>query len=213
MKPLDIASLRAEYKRSSLLEEDVKPNPMEQFSIWFEQALKAGITEPNAMSLGTSKNNIPDNRIVLLKQADDRGFSFFSHYNSEKGLQIDENPYVALNFLWLELERQVRIKGIVERLSDIENDGYFYSRPLESQVGAIVSAQSSVIPSREYLENRYAEELKKAKSASPKRPETWGGYLVKPISVEFWQGRPARLHDRILYSKKENKWEISRLAP
>jgi pyridoxamine 5'-phosphate oxidase len=212
----DIAGIRKNYSQKILSEDAVDPDPIVQFEKWWNEALLSGIEEVNAMTLATaSADGLPSARIVLLKGLSPKGFSFFTNYDSYKGKHLDENPRACLVFFWKELERQVRITGLVEKLSDAENDEYFYSRPVGSQVGANVSPQSTVIESREWLETKYLDLEKKVKDKSTiQRPSHWGGYIVKPVVIEFWQGRPSRLHDRLEYSLQENgKWIIQRLAP
>lgn len=208
-----IQNLRKNYRLASLDEADLHADPFIQFNKWFTQALSAELTEPNAMQLGTvGKNQQPDIRTVLLKGVDN-GFVFYTNYHSEKGQHLEHNPKVALHFLWLELERQVRIHGTVEKLSDKENDTYFNSRPFESRVGAIASHQSKVLPNRQILEDSYLSLLSKD-PAGIQRPEYWGGYRVIPDYFEFWQGRESRLHDRVVFNRElNNDWRISRLYP
>jgi len=212
---MDIASIRKEYKLKSLSEKEVTSDPFDQFGIWFKEAIEAETLEVNAMILSTSTINAkPSGRVVLLKDFDQNGFVFFTNYGSQKGAELLENPHASLTFFWPQLERQVRIEGIVEKVSESESKEYFNSRPFESKVGAWVSAQSSIINSREELENKFAtlaEEFKQKGEVS--KPDFWGGYRLKPSFVEFWQGRPSRLHDRICYESKGNVWEIFRLAP
>lgn len=210
----DIASLRKQYSRQSLLESDVAKEPIEQFTSWWDEAINAAIDEPNAMTLATaSADGFPSARTVLLKGYTPEGFTFFTNYNSFKGQQLSENPKACLVFLWKELERQVRITGLVERLSDVVNDNYFQSRPEESQLGAIVSPQSEIIESREWLHNQY-NELASKPDMLIQRPAHWGGYLVKPVIIEFWQGQPGRMHDRLQYTLMEGgEWKLERLAP
>jgi pyridoxamine 5'-phosphate oxidase len=199
---------------SELLESDVDPDPVMQFHKWFKQAIQSEIKEPNAMCLSTVSNDgKPDSRIVLLKGIEHHGFVFYTNYGSTKASHIEQNPHVHLNFAWLELERQIRISGIAHKLSDEENDAYFETRPFESKVGAIVSKQSSKLNSREELTDAMREALETYKNNAPLRPDNWGGYVVKPYAVEFWQGRPGRLHDRLLYELKDSHWNISRLSP
>ena len=210
----DIANIRYDYTLKGLSEEDLASDPISQFSRWFDEVLASGLTEPNAMLLSTVSGSRPSGRIVLLKDLDTSGFVFFTNYNSKKGQEMEANPQVALTFFWKELERQVRIEGIVEKVATEESDSYFASRPRGSQLGAWVSNQSHVIEGRHYLENQlsYFEAAFEGK-AVPK-PGHWGGYRVIPDYVEFWQGRPSRLHDRLVYQKtEENNWKIERLAP
>lgn len=210
-----IAEIRKEYSHKNLMESEVEQDPVKQFNIWWQDALEAKITEVNAMILATaSPDGMPSARTVLLKGFSEKGFIFFTNYNSYKSRQLDENPKACLVFLWKELERQVRITGLVERTSDEENDAYFQSRPVASQVGAIASPQSQVIKDRKWLDEHYNELLKKLGTTTISRPSHWGGYIVKPVIIEFWQGRPGRLHDRIQYSlQQDGNWKIERLAP
>ncbi len=211
----EISAIRKDYKLRSLTEDNVQEDPIKQFNVWWNEAMNAEIEEVNAMTLATSSSNgIPSARIVLLKGYDESGFVFFTNYNSYKSKQLEENPRACLVFFWKELERQVRITGIVERARDEESDVYFLSRPTGSQLGAIASPQSEVIPGRDWLEKKEKELAEKFKSKPIKRPDHWGGYRVKPVSFEFWQGRPNRLHDRIQYTLVDDgKWLIERLAP
>lgn len=211
----EIASLRLEYSRQTLLEEDVAPNPIDQFKTWWHQAIETAIVEPNAMTLATaSADGMPAARIVLLKDFDASGFVFFTNYNSYKGMHLQENPKACLVFFWKELERQVRITGLVKKLSEDENDVYFSSRPKGSRIGAITSPQSQVIESRNWLDEQYANQERLLSHTGIKRPPHWGGYKVKPIIIEFWQGRPSRMHDRLQYTLLEQgSWKIERLAP
>jgi pyridoxamine 5'-phosphate oxidase len=209
------ADLRKNYSKKKLLEKDVAADPISQFQQWWDEALTAGIDEANAMTLATaSVDAVPSARTVLLKNFDEKGFVFFTNYNSYKGQQLAENPKACLVFFWKELERQVRITGLVMKLKADESDSYFYSRPSGSQLSAIVSPQSQVIESREWLDEKYNNLEKELKAEDIKRPEHWGGYIVKPVIIEFWQGGQSRLHDRLQYSLQENgKWKIERLAP
>jgi pyridoxamine 5'-phosphate oxidase len=210
-----IADIRKDYKLQTLSEKDVLPDPFGQFDKWWGEALRADIDEINAMTLATaSADGMPDARIVLLKGFDERGFTFFTNYNSSKGLELLENPRASLVFFWKELERQVRISGLVSLVSGKESDDYFNSRPEGSRIGAWASPQSEVIESREWLEENEKKLHEQFSGVPVNRPLHWGGYRVKPIRVEFWQGRPSRLHDRILFSLRENgRWTIERLAP
>lgn len=210
----DIASLRKQYSLQSLLETDVAKDPIEQFTKWWDEAIAAAIDEPNAMTLATaSADGFPSARTVLLKGFSAEGFSFFTNYNSYKSQQLAENPKACIVFFWKELERQVRITGLVERLSEVINDNYFQSRPEASQMGAIVSPQSSVIESREWLHEQFRQ-LESKPDKLLQRPPHWGGYLVKPVIVEYWQGQPGRMHDRLQYTLMENGgWKLERLAP
>lgn len=210
----EIASLRVDYQLKKFDESEVLDNPLDQFKNWFEEALSANVNEPNAMTLATVKpGGKPSARIVLLKGVNEDGFTFFTNYTSHKGEQLGENPHVALVFCWLELQRQVRIEGVAYPLPADENDRYFYSRPLGSQIGAIVSPQSQVIANREVLETAYDRLERNADQELIKRPAHWGGYLVKPQLMEFWQGRSSRLHDRIEFVLNEDRWIRNRLAP
>lgn len=212
-----IANIRLNYSKQTLLETDVKSNPIEQFGIWWNEAIKAELSEVNAMTLATaSADGVPAARIVLLKNVTPDGFTFYTNYNSFKGQQLAENPKACLVFFWKELERQVRITGLVSKTSEADSNEYFYSRPVGSQIGANISAQSTVIPNRRVLETAYhqMEEGTKNNPTMVTRPEHWGGYIVKPVTVEFWQGRPSRLHDRLQYSlQTDGNWLIERLAP
>ena len=211
----NIANIRKDYSLKELKENDVAINPIKQFETWWEEATVSQIDELNSMTLSTaSSNGLPSARIVLLKGFSEKGFVFFTNYESLKGQQLSENPRVSLLFFWKELERQVQIVGIAEQLNDKENDEYFYSRPLASQIGACVSPQSRVIKNREWLYNQFEELSKKNENTKILRPNYWGGYVVKPVSVEFWQGRPSRLHDRLQYNLiDDGSWTIERLAP
>lgn len=210
-----ISDIRKDYILQSLLEKDVQADAIRQFSAWWQEALHSEITEVNAMTLATaSADGVPSARIVLLKGYDERGFVFFTNYESFKGQQLAENPRACLVFFWKELERQVRITGLVEKVSAAESDAYFSSRPEGSRIGAWTSPQSQVIESREWLEEREKAYIKDFAGKQLTRPPHWGGYRVKPISIEFWQGRSNRLHDRLQYTLKEDGgWMIERLAP
>jgi len=210
-----IADIRKDYKQQTLSRNDIANNPFAQFDKWWADAIASEIDEVNAMTLATVGNNgRPSARIVLLKGYDDNGFVFFTNYNSHKGLQIEQNPFVGLCFFWKELERQVRIEGIIEKVSAETSDEYFNSRPVGSRIGAWASPQSKVISSRDEIETNVKKLEEKYTNSNIERPPHWGGYIVKPVLVEFWQGRPSRLHDRIQYTKAEDgAWNIERLAP
>ncbi len=209
-----IASIRREYSRQVLNESAVSADPVIQFASWWKEALESEVTEVNAMTLSTvDEHNRPSSRIVLLKDFSEEGFVFFTNYNSRKAQQLLLNPYASLVFFWPELERQVRIEGRAAQTSYEANDTYFRSRPLESRIGALASPQSSVIESREVLEDRFRELSAEFQDKEISCPEHWGGFAVKPERMEFWQGRPGRLHDRICYINTNGNWEIVRLAP
>lgn len=212
----DLSNYRKSYEKSELTESSVKENPLEQFQKWFYEVEAAnGVDEPNAMTISTiGLDGFPKNRVVLMKKFTFEGFIFYTNYNSEKGKAIAQNPSVCLSFFWPNMERQVIIKGTAEKIAENLSDGYFESRPVGSQLGAIVSDQSEVIPSRELLEEALVKLEKEYEGKEIERPTYWGGYLVRPVSMEFWQGRPNRLHDRIRYTLQEDfDWKIERLAP
>ena len=209
-----VAELRNNYQQPELDMSHLKENPIQQFEAWFEEALEAVQHEPNAMALATVSGGRPDSRIVLLKGFDERGFVFYTNYNSKKGQDIAANPRVALTFWWPELARQVRIEGIADKLSVEESNAYYQTRDRESRLGAWASPQSQPISNREELEQQVkAVSERFADQAIIPCPPHWGGYLVQPERIEFWQGRPSRLHDRLVYEKVEGSWEIQRLAP
>jgi len=212
---VDLSGLRKEYCLKELDINNVKPNPIEQFKVWFDEALKSEVEEPNAMVLSTINDlGRPSSRVVLLKGYDSEGFVFFTNYNSRKGNDMINSSYVALNFFWPCLERQVRIEGIASKSSEKDSDDYFSSRPLGSRLGAHVSPQSQEIESRESLEANLVLITKAFEGKDVPRPLNWGGYIVKPEAIEFWQGRPSRLHDRIAYKLNANgEWKKNRLAP
>jgi pyridoxamine 5'-phosphate oxidase len=206
-------TLRVDYQHGELIESNVAADPIAQFAAWFEQAKHAGIREPNAMTLATADaSGIPSARIVLLKDFDARGFTFYTNYASRKGQDLSQNPRASLCFFWDILERQVRIGGTVQRVSRAESKAYFDLRPRSARVGAWASAQSRVIGSREELEQAYRD-LDAQLGENVPLPDHWGGYRVCPATIEFWQGRPSRLHDRLRYVSEANRWRIERLSP
>jgi pyridoxamine 5'-phosphate oxidase len=210
-----ISDIRSEYHLHQLKKEEAEENPMRQFERWWKDAMSSGIPEVNAMTLATSSaDGLPSARIVLLKGFQEEGFQFYTNYDSFKGKQLEENPRACLVFFWKEIQRQVRITGLVEKLKPGASENYFKSRPRGSQIGAWASPQSMVIESSEWLNERAGEIEKRYKDSNIPRPPHWGGYLVRPVTIEFWQGRPNRLHDRLLYSLQENGgWMIEILAP
>ncbi len=211
---MKLDAIRREYKFAELSRKSIDKNPLLQFEIWINEAIVAKVNEPTAMSVATiGLDGFPQSRIVLLKDYDENGFTFFTNYSSEKGKAIQKNPLIGIHFFWPELERQIRISGVAIKTSEKISDNYFQSRPVTSQIATIVSNQSNEIPSRKYLENRFLEMQNHLVEKNTKRPELWGGYLVKPEKYEFWQGRENRLHDRILYEKKDERWDFKRLAP
>jgi len=209
-----VAGLRKDYGQATLSEHDVAADPIAQFTAWFEQALKAEVNEPNAMSVATvDASGRPTSRIVLIKQFDARGFTWYTNYDSQKGCQLAANPFAALLFFWPELERQIRIEGRVERTADAESDTYFHSRPLKSRLAAIASAQSKPIASRAALEHNY-DVVAQQVGEEPPRPANWGGFRLVPERLEFWQGRRSRFHDRIVYIRQpDGSWARERLQP
>jgi pyridoxamine 5'-phosphate oxidase len=210
-----IADIRKDYKLQTLTEKEVSADPIRQFDKWWQEAIHSNLEEVNAMTLATaSADGMPDARIVLLKGFDNNGFVFFTNYHSAKGQELLENPRASLVFFWAALERQVRISGLVSLTTEKASDDYFSSRPEGSRIGALASPQSEVIESREWLEENESRLKKELSGKTIPRPPHWGGYLVKPTRMEFWQGRPSRLHDRILYTLQSNgHWTIERLAP
>lgn len=208
--------LRKNYTQAGLGKEEAHESPVTQFRLWLDQAIQAGITEPNAMILATNGlDGMTSARTVLLKEFDDRGFVFYTNYNSKKGMQLASNPKAALIFLWADIERQIRIEGITEKIAPHESDEYFASRPRESQLGAWASNQSTMVNSREELNQRYNQLIKEYDGKTIPRPPHWGGYRVTPNLIEFWQGRTGRMHDRIVYTLdgQTRNWKKSRLAP
>ena len=211
---MGISSIRKDYQLKSLSEEDVAKNPFDQFAKWWDEAIKSEIDEVNAMTLATvDQRNRPSARIVLLKDFNSSGFVFYTNYESNKGIQIESNPYASLVFFWKELERQVRIEGRCERVASSESDAYFKSRPIGSQIGAAASPQSSIISNRSILNDKVEELKNQFPNGDIPRPLHWGGYRLVPETIEFWQGRSSRLHDRIKYLKEGDLWRIVRLAP
>lgn len=210
---MSVADIRQKYEKFELLEASLAATPLEQFSIWFNEALQAQVPEPNAMTLATTTTEgRPSARIVLLKGYDEQGFVFFTNYTSRKGKELAANPYASLLFFWPALERQVRLEGSIEKVTAAESDEYFHSRPLGSRIGAWVSPQSQPI-TRAELESRTLT-LTESLGSNPERPDHWGGYRLKPDYVEFWQGRPSRLHDRLVFQRDDNgPWSRLRLAP
>ncbi|MGB9696428.1 MAG: pyridoxamine 5'-phosphate oxidase [Ignavibacteria bacterium] len=210
----DIQNLRRDYKLRTLSKTEVRTEPLEQFSIWFEEALNSQVPEPNAMILATvSEDCKPSVRTLLLKGFDERGFIFYTNYKSRKGIELGKNPNASILFFWPELERQIRIEGTVDKISREESEKYFATRPYKSKLGAWASNQSEIIPDRLTIVKKFLYYLVKFHSKEIPLPDFWGGYVLKPISYEFWQGRANRLHDRIRYRKENEKWIIERLSP
>lgn len=208
-----LADLRKDYKLAALGKRDLAADPFTQFNHWMNDAIKAELPEPTAMNLATvGTNGRPSARIVLLKGVDEKGFVFFTNYDSRKGRELAESQWAALTFHWVELERQVRIEGRVEKVDAAVSDAYFASRPIKSRIGAIASAQSDKIESREALEKAFSDAEAKY-GDNPPRPANWGGYVIVPEMVEFWQGRRSRLHDRLVYQRQFGGWHIERLSP
>lgn len=211
----DIAGLRTDYKNKELNKKDVNPDPILQFRQWLQEAIDGKLTDPNAMILTScSASGVPSSRVVLLKGIELGRFIFYTNYNSKKGRQLAENAHAALTFFWPQLERQVNVEGLVEKTDELSSDRYFQSRPRKSQLGAWTSNQSEEIPSRNYLKQRFLAYALKFAGKKVDRPPHWGGFALKPSRIEFWQGRPSRLHDRISYFKEnDHSWRIARLSP
>ena len=210
----DFINYREEYGREQLAVELMNSDPIQQFKIWYQQAEQAEVPEPNTMTLGTvGDQGFPTVRVVLLKEITDGGLVFYTNFRSRKGREMEKHPKAALNFYWQKMERQVRLDGVITKVADDISDAYFATRPRGSQLGAWVSEQSSVIPSREHLEQQLAHYQKKFEDAEVPRPPHWGGYLLEPVQIEFWQGGPNRLHDRIQYSNHSGEWTRCRLSP
>lgn len=209
----NLADIRNDYKKKELSEKELQSSPLNQFNIWLNEAIKSNVYEPTASTFSTvSNNNRPTARIILLKGVTESGLVFFTNYNSKKGKDLKANNAAAMTFFWPELERQVRIEGFVEKISEKKSEEYFYSRPFESRIGALISPQSQAI-TKEELEKRYAEAKDAYNESTLKKPAHWGGYCLFPDYYEFWQGRPGRLHDRLIYKLEDDEWKTERLAP
>lgn len=213
---MSLRDRRVQYETAGLDRIDLNLDPIVQWNIWYEEAASAGVVEPNAMTVSTiDKNSAPDSRVVLARSVDTDGFVFYTNYDSAKSLQLVASPVASAVFAWLDLHRQVRVRGTVHQVSAQQSDDYFASRPRESQLGAWASPQSQVIPDRNFIEARLIAAREKFADRGVTRPDTWGGWCIVPVTIEFWQGRPSRLHDRFIYSRDKNnsQWQIERLAP
>lgn len=213
---MSLRDRRVQYETAGLERTDLDVDPIVQWNIWYEGAASAGVAEPNAMTVSTiDKHLAPDSRVVLARSVDKNGFVFYTNYDSAKSLQLIANPVASAVFAWLDLHRQVRVRGTVQQVSEQQSDDYFASRPRESQIGAWASPQSQVIPDRNFIEARIIEVREKFGDKQISRPKTWGGWCIVPTTIEFWQGRPSRLHDRFVYtrSNSDSPWRIERLAP
>ena len=213
---MSLRDRRVQYETAGLERTDLDVDPIVQWNIWYEGAASAGVAEPNAMTVSTiDKHSAPDSRVVLARSVDKNGFVFYTNYDSAKSLQLIANPVASAVFAWLDLHRQVRVRGTVQQVSEQQSDDYFASRPSESQIGAWASPQSQVIPDRNFIEARLIEVREKFGDKQISRPKTWGGWCIVPTTIEFWQGRPSRLHDRFVYtrSNSDSPWRIERLAP
>ena len=210
---VDLTELRNKFRKSGLSRSDLDDDPVKQFSLWFTEAIDSGIVEPTAMSLATSDESEIGLRTVLLKYFDDKGFVFFTNYESKKSRQIEKRPEAAILFPWVALDRQIKIIGGVEKVSSLESIKYFATRPKDSQIGAWASKQSTIISSRDILQNQFESMKRKFSSGEVPLPDFWGGYRVIPRTIEFWQGRESRLHDRFIYRRIEDNWTVSRLSP
>jgi pyridoxamine 5'-phosphate oxidase len=213
---MSLRDRRVQYETAGLERTDLDVDPIVQWNIWYEGAASAGVAEPNAMTVSTiDKHSAPDSRVVLARSVDKNGFVFYTNYDSAKSLQLIANPVGSAVFAWLDLHRQVRVRGTVQQVSEQQSDDYFASRPRESQIGAWASPQSQVIPDRNFIEARLSEVREKFGDKQISRPKTWGGWCIAPTTIEFWQGRPSRLHDRFVYTRlnSDSPWQIERLAP
>lgn len=209
-----VQNLRHDFTKAALEKASARRDPFEQFALWIGEAVEKNLHEPNAMTLSTATpDGFPSSRVVLLRGFDQSGFTFFTNYDSRKGAEIAANPRAALLFYWAPIEKQVRLEGLIEKISEKASDEYFASRPRESRIGAWTSPQSQPIENRRALEEKYAELGERFASGEIERPPNWGGYVLKPVRFEFWQGRASRLHDRLLYTKSGTSWQIERLAP